>query len=81
MKEVSALLQAISSLLWPIFAFVTLFLFKKQIGDAIGRFKKGKLLGQEFELNDSIKNLHHSANGINGVGAKLYLILLRPHLF
>ncbi len=62
MKEISELLKAVSSLLWPIFAFVTLFLFKGQIGEAIGRLKKGKLLGQEVELSESLKNLNESAS-------------------
>ncbi|HCG5526981.1 TPA: hypothetical protein NJ013_004389 [Vibrio parahaemolyticus] len=54
MNEISELLKAIAALLWPIFAFVTLFVFKDQIAEAIGRLRKGKLLGQELELSDSL---------------------------
>lgn len=61
MKEISELLKAVSSLLWPIFAFVTLFLFKNEIREAIGRLKKGKLLGQEVELSESLRSLNESA--------------------
>lgn len=61
MKEISELLKAIASLLWPLFAFVTLFIFKTQIGEAIARLKKGKLLGQEVELSESLKNLNELA--------------------
>jgi hypothetical protein len=65
MSEISELLKALASLLWPIFAFVVLFLFRSQLADAIGRFKKGKLLGQELELNDSLANLQRSASQLS----------------
>jgi hypothetical protein len=65
MSEISELLKAIATLLWPIFAFVSLFVFKKQIAESIGRFKKGKLLGQEIELNDSLENLQRSASKLS----------------
>ncbi|RZF78801.1 hypothetical protein EXT46_15395 [Pseudoalteromonas sp. CO325X] len=65
MSEISELLKALASLLWPIFAFVVLFLFRSQLADAIGRFKKGKLLGQEVELNDSLANLQRSASQLS----------------
>ncbi|WP_440905657.1 hypothetical protein ACMZOO_04985 [Catenovulum sp. SX2] len=65
MNEISELLKAIATLLWPIFAFASLFVFKKQIAEAILRFKKGKLLGQEIELNDSLENLQRSASKLS----------------
>jgi hypothetical protein len=65
MSEISEFLKALASLLWPIFAFVVLFLFRSQLADAIGRFKKGKLLGQELELNDSLANLQRSASQLS----------------
>lgn len=65
MSEISELLKALASLLWPIFAFVVLFLFRSQLADAIGRFKKGKLLGQELELNDSLADLQRSASQLS----------------
>lgn len=46
MSETSELLKALASLLLPIFAFVALFLFRSQLAEAIGRFKKGKLLAK-----------------------------------
>jgi len=65
MSEISELLKALASLLWPIFAFVVLFLFRSQLAEAIGRFKKGKLLGQEVELNDSLVDLQRSASQLS----------------
>jgi len=54
-------LAAIASLLWPIFTFILVFSFKRQIGNLLGRVKRGKLLGQEFELEDSLNKLEASA--------------------
>lgn len=65
MSEISELLKAIATLLWPIFAFVVLFVFKNQLAEAIGRLKKGKLLGQEVELNDSLESLQRSASQLS----------------
>src|SRR5947208_3145651 len=61
MKEYSELIAAIASLLWPLFAFTALFLFKKRIGELFGRLRRGKLLGQEIELGESLEKLELSA--------------------
>lgn len=61
MVDVSELIKAISTLLWPIFAFCALFCFKKEIAEMIVRIKKGKLLGQEFEMSESLNQLRVSA--------------------
>ena len=65
MSEISELLKAIATLLWPIFAFVVLLVFKSQLAEAIGRLKKGKLLGQEVELSDSLADLQRSASKLS----------------
>lgn len=64
MKEAAELISAIASLLWPLFAFTTLFVFKKQIGELVGRIKRGKLLGQEIELSESLNKLEESAAAV-----------------
>lgn len=61
MKDAAELISAVASLLWPLFAFTSLFVFKKQIGDLVGRIKRGKLLGQEIELSESLNKLEESA--------------------
>ncbi|MDO9462493.1 MAG: hypothetical protein Q7J61_01670, partial [Deltaproteobacteria bacterium] len=61
MSEFSELLKAIASLLWPILGFVSLFLFRDEIANAIGRIKKGKFLGQEVELRDELVKLQQTA--------------------
>ena len=60
MKETAELMKAIATLLWPIFAFVALYIFKPQIAVLLGRLKKGKIFGQDFELTDSLNKLTKS---------------------
>lgn len=64
MQEFAALLQSIAALLWPAFAFTALFVFRKQLSDLLARLKKGKLLGQEIELNESLDKLQIAAQGV-----------------
>ncbi|HRH16974.1 MAG TPA: hypothetical protein PLS22_05925 [Aquabacterium sp.] len=64
MNDIAALISAIASLLWPLFAFAVLALYRKQLGDLIARFRKGKLLGQEFELDESLNKLEQSATAV-----------------
>lgn len=64
MKDVAALISAIASLLWPIFAFAVLALYRRQLGNLIARLRKGKLLGQEIELDESLDKLEQSAAAV-----------------
>ena len=61
MKEWAELIKAISSLLWPTFAIVSIFIFKEEISRLLARIKKGKLLGQEIELEESLRQLNIKA--------------------
>lgn len=61
MKDLALLIQAISSLLWPILSFVALYLFREQLITILSRLKKGKFLGQEIELNETLEKLQHAA--------------------
>jgi hypothetical protein len=71
MKDVTAVIQALASLLWPLFAFWFLHLFKHQIGDILTRIKKGTVLGQEIELQDSLSVLDVTAKNAASDVAKL----------
>lgn len=64
MQEFATLLQALAALLWPAFAFTALFMFKKELAHLLSRLKKGKLLGQEIELNESLEKLQQAAQGV-----------------
>jgi hypothetical protein len=61
MEHLSTLVQSIASLGWVAFAFVALFTFKSEITRALPRLKKGKILGQEFELTGELNTLENSA--------------------
>src|SRR5438128_11183202 len=51
MKAWAELLQAVAALLWPILAFVVLLVFRGQIQGLLNRLRRGKVLGQEIELD------------------------------
>lgn len=55
------LIRALAALLWPILGFVILVVFRNQIRELFQRIKRGKILGQEFELDASLKELNVSA--------------------
>lgn len=60
MKEWAELIRSIADLLWPILFFIVLLIFRKNISDLLTRVKKGKLFGQELELEESLKRLETS---------------------
>ena len=64
MSEIAILIQAVASLLWPLFAFAVLCVIRPHIADLVMRLKKGKLLGQEIELADSLRLLDASATSV-----------------
>lgn len=61
MSEWAEIVKAFASLLWPILAFTFLFIYKDQLKDLMKRIKKGKLLGQEIELEEQLHQLESSA--------------------
>lgn len=58
--NISEIIKAFSSLLWPIFAFYLVYLFRADISALLSRVTKGKIFGQEFELSENIQQLHKS---------------------
>ena len=71
MQDFATLLQAIAAILWPVFAFTTLFFFRSQIVDITKRLKKGKLLGQEIELGESLDKLSKAVESVQSEVAVL----------
>jgi len=64
LDKLAPLLQAIASLGWVVFAFVAIFVFKRQLTTAFGRLKRGKFFGQEFELDNELVGLEISASAL-----------------
>ena len=56
------MLRSVASLLWPMIGFWALRVFRDDIAGAIGRVKKAKILGHEFELGTQLKELREAAN-------------------
>jgi hypothetical protein len=57
--------------LWPAFAFTALYIFRSQIANLVARLKRGKFLGQEFELQESLTRLDMSAAAVENEVAAL----------
>ena len=53
-KLIIELISAIAKLLWPIIALVIILIFRKDIAALLTRVRKGKLFGQEVELDPSM---------------------------
>jgi hypothetical protein len=61
LKDWAELIRAIATLLWPLLAFAVVWMFKEQVREILGRLRRGKLLGQEIELEEKLRNLDESA--------------------
>ena len=58
----ATLVDSTANLLWPILIFIILLIFKNQISDILSRLRKGKVLGQEIELHEDLKDLKEFTN-------------------
>jgi hypothetical protein len=61
MKEYSELIVAIAHFLRSLFPVIVLFVFRKRIGELIGRLRRVKLLGQEIEFGEPLEIAEMSA--------------------
>jgi hypothetical protein len=55
MSDWADLLRAIAALLWPLLVLVVVFLFRREIRDILRKVKRGKILGQELEIETQLK--------------------------
>lgn len=60
-KLISELVGALANLLWPIVVLIIALKFRPEIRIFINRLKKGKLLGQEVELDSNVEQLRETA--------------------
>jgi hypothetical protein len=64
LKDISTLIEALTKAAWPILAFILVWRFHDEVGLILRRvadFKKGKLFGQEVEMEDKLNRLEGSA--------------------
>lgn len=52
--NINNLIIAISKLLWPVISIIIILIFRKEISNLFFRIRKGKLLGQELELDPRV---------------------------
>lgn len=69
MDHVIKFLNAVASLAWPAFAFVAFFYLKDEIKNLIGRLRRGKILGQEIELDDQLDNLKIAVDSVKQIAS------------
>ena len=62
-----SILRGISSLLWPGVVLVGILIFKDELKDLLRRLRKGKVLGQEIELDQPLAKLESE---VEELGAK-----------
>jgi hypothetical protein len=65
MAALAELIKALATLLWPIFAFVFLWLFQAEIKTLLKRLsklRKGRLMGQELELDEELDELKQATD-------------------
>lgn len=55
-KSINELIVAFSKLLWPIVTIVIIFIFRSDIAKVLSRVRKGKLFGQELELDPQVSD-------------------------
>ncbi len=61
MTDLADLIRSLAALLWPILSFFALCMFKTQLQEILARLKRGKIFGQEVELDKSLQQLNVSA--------------------
>lgn len=62
--DIATLIRAIGSLLWPVVAGYVVVRNEKQIRSLLERLRKGKILGQEIELEGSLKELKRQVSAV-----------------
>jgi hypothetical protein len=58
--DVRIIVELIKAAAWPITVFVLVLIFRKEISAVISRLRKGKILGQEIELEKSVERLEEN---------------------
>jgi hypothetical protein len=59
-KNINELIVAVSRLLWPIVTIIVVFLFRSDITALLTRVRKGKLFGQELELDPNVSDFQRT---------------------
>jgi len=59
-KLINELIVALATLLWPIATLIVILVFRKDLTALLARVRKGKLFGQELELDPAILELQQS---------------------
>jgi hypothetical protein len=61
-KSINELIVALATLMWPIVTLALILVFRKDLTALLARMRKGKLFGQELELDPAILEFQRSVN-------------------
>lgn len=64
LNDIATLIRAVGTLLWPLVAGYVVIRNEKQIRSLLDRLRKGKILGQEIELEGSLKELKRQVSAV-----------------
>jgi hypothetical protein len=68
-KDLADLISATASLLWPIIAITVITWFRPELRALLARIRKGKILGQEFELDQMLDNTNEAVVEAENISA------------
>jgi hypothetical protein len=68
-KDLANLISATASLLWPIIAITVITWFRPELRALLARIGKGKILGQEFELDQMLDNTNEAVVEAENISA------------
>jgi hypothetical protein len=67
MKDLAALLEgigALGGLAWPLVMLIAMLVFRAELKSVLTRVRKGKILGNELELDENLDNLERGIAGV-----------------
>jgi hypothetical protein len=64
MKNLSSVLSSLASLAWPAVVFYIFYVLQDDIKKLIGRLRKGKIFGQEIELDEEISQVENAVETV-----------------
>ena len=63
-EHIELLLRGLEVLAWPLVVLVLVLVFKAKIRDVLGRMRKGKVFGQELELEERLEKVQDQVSSV-----------------
>ena len=69
-SDIAQLITAIASVLWPLVALTGLIIFRQEIRSLFGRLRRGKMFGQEIELETPVQTPSPKAESVSASSSR-----------